>query len=271
MRYGQNRFDASCLNLHTNANNCAGVLAGNPSTGTNTFGGVLLSDFDDPTGGFNNTTSLTCFRDGITGIPGDVGIGGGDSGSSAFLASTNTVLGVALFSSRRIGLNPVPPFGAFGTAFGYACVGRIAGNRVCTENDNFVQSFLTPAVVVPEPSTYSLMATGLAAPGLAPVAVARRNRRTRPTAGCTTNDAPGASAPGASSLRAPRGSDSAARRPLDPHDQRSAAHVHVAAGLVEAEGVRASDPAPPIPHRHAERLAGSGQPPEPVLEDVVVP
>jgi hypothetical protein len=177
MRYGQNRFDTSCLNNNTNANNCAGTLAGNPSTNTNGFGGVLIGDLDDPTNGFNNSTSLTCFRhgiceNGVVGTPGEVGIGGGDSGSAAFLASTNTILGVASFSSRRVDLTPVPPFGAFGTAFGYACVGRVTGNAVCNENYNFVQSFLIPTVVIPEPSTYALMATGLVAMGI----IARRRR-----------------------------------------------------------------------------------------------
>ncbi|MCU0626194.1 MAG: PEP-CTERM sorting domain-containing protein [Gemmatimonadaceae bacterium] len=145
----------------------------------NTFGGVLIGDFDDPTGQFNNNTSLTCFRfqvceTGVQGIPGEVNIGGGDSGSAAFLAGNQTILGVASFGSRRVDVSPIPPFGAFGTAFGYACVANIAGNAVCAENFNFVNNLLTPTNVIPEPSTYALMATGLV--GLAGFA-RRRNKK----------------------------------------------------------------------------------------------
>lgn len=174
MRYGQNRFDTTCRQ-GSGATFCAGNLANNPSTDRNGWGGVLVGDFDDPTNVFNNNTSISCTRYGIcegavTGVtPGEVAIGGGDSGSAAFLNSTNTILGVASFGTRN---GDQPNFGQFGTGFGYACVARITANAVCTENYNFVQGFLTPTVVIPEPSTYALLATGLVALGL----VARRRR-----------------------------------------------------------------------------------------------
>jgi hypothetical protein len=177
MRYGQNRFDTSCRQ-GSGATFCAGVTGSNPSTDRSGYGGVLVGDMDDPTNVFNNNSSISCVRYGIcegavTSVtPGEVNIGGGDSGSAAFLASTNTILGVASFGTRSTNL---PPFGGFGTGFGYACVGAVTGNAVCNENYSFVQSFLVPTVVIPEPSTYALLATGLVAMGM----IARRRRSAR--------------------------------------------------------------------------------------------
>ena len=177
MRWGQNRFETSCGNAVSVAS-CAGTRAGNPSNNVNTQGGVIIGDFDDPTNAIPNNDSQLCFFTNICtgavgGTPGEVNIGGGDSGSAAFIASSQEILGVASFGSRRIDITPIPPFGAFNTSFGYACVANITGNAECQGNFAFVNSVLA-AAVIPEPSTYALMATGLV--GLAGVA-RRRNKK----------------------------------------------------------------------------------------------
>jgi Trypsin/PEP-CTERM motif len=154
LRAGRNRFETTGRDDQFFAGNGGANVAG--------FGGVLLSDFDTIGG---SADSFTCggleFCDNGFGL-GETAIGRGDSGGSAF---TNTwqVLGVASWGSSADGVS----LSQYGTDFGYACVANFAPNAACVANYNFIQ-----AQLVPEPSTYALMATGL----LGVLGVARRRR-----------------------------------------------------------------------------------------------
>ncbi len=144
LRAARNRFETTGRDDLTFATIAAGDAAA-------TYGGILLSDFD-PTGGAS--TSFMCdglgfCDDGLGLLEGAVGRG--DSGGAAF---TNTwqILGVASWGSSLDGVS----LNQYEADFGYACVANFAANSRCLANYNFVM-----AQVVPEPSTYALMATGL--------------------------------------------------------------------------------------------------------------
>ncbi len=143
LRAAQNRFET------TGRDGGSFATAANPNPGA--FGGILLSDFD-PMGG--STTSFMCAslafcENGRALLEGAVGRG--DSGGAAF-SSTWQVLGVASWGGSADGIS----LNQYNQVFGYACVANFAANARCQENYNFVL-----AQVVPEPSTYALMATGL--------------------------------------------------------------------------------------------------------------
>jgi V8-like Glu-specific endopeptidase len=158
LRAGRNRFESTGRDDQTFAT----ALNADPSA----YGGILLSDFDREG---QSTAGFVCTNLGFcnSGIARETAIGRGDSGSAAF---TNTwqVLGVASWGSGSGGV-----LSRFGNYFGYACVANYSANARCQENYNFVQAQLNPNAVVPEPSTYALMATGLI--GLFGVARRRRN------------------------------------------------------------------------------------------------
>jgi V8-like Glu-specific endopeptidase len=146
LRAGRNRFESTGNDAEFFAEN------GNPNVAG--FGGVLLSDFDDINGSPDSFTCLGLeFCDNGFGLN-EVAIGRGDSGGAA-LTNTWQVLGVASWGSTTDGIS----LSQYGTDFGYACVANFAANAACLANYRFVQAQL--ANVVPEPSTYALMATGL--------------------------------------------------------------------------------------------------------------
>ena len=152
LRAGRNTFE-------TTANDAGSfATAANPNPGA--FGGILVSDFDRIGESTNGAICASLAFCG-SGVARESSIGSGDSGGAAF---TNTwqVLGVASWGSTRNGIGSL-----YGSYFGYACVANYAPNAACTANYNFVL-----AQLVPEPSTYALMATGLI--GL--VGIARRRR-----------------------------------------------------------------------------------------------
>ncbi len=140
LRAGRNTFETTA--------NDAGSFAtiANPNPGA--FGGILVSDFDRIG---QNTASAICASLGVCGSGVDLesSIGSGDSGGAAF-SNTWEVLGVASWGSTRNGVG-----GLYGSYFGYACVANYSANANCQANYNFVMG------VVPEPSTYVLMVTGL--------------------------------------------------------------------------------------------------------------
>jgi hypothetical protein len=150
LRRGYNVFESYC----GEADNCFSPVA---------QGGQMVADFDNPLGNqFNPGGKDWMCDDFNTCTPGlgldEVGIGGGDSGSASFVEATNGITGVASWGFNADN---------FGSYYGYACVANDANNRGCRENYNFITSTIgLPTVVIPEPSTYALLATGLVAMAL---------------------------------------------------------------------------------------------------------
>ena len=153
LRAGRNAFETTA--------NDAGFFATSANTNAAAFGGILVSDFDRI--GQNFSTNFICGGLGFCGEGVDLesSIGSGDSGGAAF-SNDWAVLGVASWGTTRGGVGAL-----YGSYFGYACVANYAANAVCKTNYDFVQ-----AQLVPEPSTYALMATGL----IGIVGIARRRR-----------------------------------------------------------------------------------------------
>jgi V8-like Glu-specific endopeptidase len=156
LRRGYNVFESYC----SENDNCFSPAA---------QGGQMVADFDNPLGNqFNPGGKDWMCGDFNTCTPGlgldEVSIGGGDSGSAAFIESTNGIAGVASWGFVQDN---------FGAYFGYACVANNSGSAACQQNYNFIVNTIgAPSVVIPEPSTYALMATGLVA-----LAAIRRRRR----------------------------------------------------------------------------------------------
>ena len=163
LRAGRNRFETTGRDDQTFANNA------NPAR--QNYGGILLSDFDRATAG--STTSFMCASlaicTGATDGARESAVGRGDSGGAAF-SNTWEVLGVASWGQ---GNAPGGNLNGYDAVFGYACVANFAANAGCQGNYDFVMAQLGPSQVIPEPSTYALMATGLI--GLAGFARRRRN------------------------------------------------------------------------------------------------
>jgi PPE-repeat protein len=112
-------------------------------------------------------TLLIC--SGASGGSLESAVGRGDSGGAAF-TDTWEVLGVASWGQ---GNAPGGNLNGYNAVFGYACVANFAANAACKGNFDFVTAQVGPSQVIPEPSTYALMATGLI--GLAGFARRRRN------------------------------------------------------------------------------------------------
>lgn len=159
LRAGMNRFEST--------GDDDGLFVPDGFGVESTYGGILLSDFD-PIGG--SAASFTCAGLAFC-TPGfgvnEVAIGRGDSGSAAF---TNTWQVIAVASWGSAIDAEATTLSQYDTDFGYTCVANYADNAACLANYNFVQKQL--ANVVPEPSTYALMATGL----IGIVGIARRRR-----------------------------------------------------------------------------------------------
>ena len=165
LRAGRNRFETTGRDDQTFANN------GNATK--QNYGGILLADFDRNSA--QSTTSFMCAAGGLGICTGAVdgaresAVGRGDSGGAA-LNNTWDVVGVASWGE---GNAPGGNLNAYNAVFGYACVANFASNTACKGNYDWVIGQVGPTAVIPEPSTYALMATGLI--GLAGFARRRRN------------------------------------------------------------------------------------------------
>jgi len=171
-----NQFGAvNVLRAGRNSFETTGIDGGSFATGANparqNFGGILLSDFDRASAG--STTSFMCASlaicTGATNGARESAVGRGDSGGAAF-SNTWEVLGVASWGQ---GNAPGGNLNGYNAVFGYSCVANFASNAGCQGNYDFVMAQLAPGQVIPEPSTYALMATGLI--GLAGFARRRRS------------------------------------------------------------------------------------------------
>ncbi len=163
LRAGRNRFETTGRD--------GGAFATAANSARQDFGGILLSDFDRTSA--ESTTSFMCRATGLQICTGatdgarESAVGRGDSGGAAF-SNTWEVLGVASWGTGvAAGIN------RYDAHFGYSCVANFASNAGCQGNFNFVMAQLAPGQVIPEPSTYALMATGLI--GLAGFARRRRS------------------------------------------------------------------------------------------------
>jgi hypothetical protein len=172
LRQTWNRFDTTCTDdLASNPFiyvQCARRNHPNPDT----FGGFLMLDHDYP--GFPEESDL-CFSlrfcDDDAPYPDEGTVGKGDSGSAAFLESSNTMVGVA---SWAFGFNRV--VGDFLRVAAFTCVANYAPNSACTANYQWITSIVgQPGTVVPEPASHHMLAAGLLV--LAGVARARRGSR----------------------------------------------------------------------------------------------
>ncbi len=169
LRRGWNRFDTTCTEA-AGPSPIFATCANNANANKGAFGGILMSDFDNPT---NPNAADLCTQLSICvgGEPGleEVSIGRGDSGSAAFIESNNRMVGVASW-----GVGSGGNLAQFNRIGGMACVANYAPNAACLANYNFIVNTIgaPPTVVIPEPSTYALLATGLFAMGV----VARRRR-----------------------------------------------------------------------------------------------
>ena len=163
LRAGTNSFNTTGReNINPLIDAASYATSANPSSST--FGGILVADFDR-TGG--SPTGWLCaslgFCENGYGLA-EVGIAGGDSGSAAF-SNSGAVVGVASWG--------VVGGTRYSDEFGYACVANFVTNAGCKGNYDWVQAQLGPVAVIPEPSTYALLATGLV--GLAGFARRRRS------------------------------------------------------------------------------------------------